>query len=68
MPHASYILQQQEFMYSINMGNGYVRKDKDSVINFRMLTVPHRKSFHTGINKLRQTGLLLKETISSGKT
>jgi hypothetical protein len=50
------------------MGNGYVRKGEDSGIHFRMLTVPHRKSLHTGINKLRETGFLLKETRSSGKT
>jgi hypothetical protein len=43
-------------MYSTNMGNGYVREGEEPGIHFRMLTVPHRKSLHTGINKLRETG------------
>jgi hypothetical protein len=50
------------------MKNGSVRNVRKFWISFQNVTFPHRKTIHTVVDKLRQTGLLLDKKITESKS
>lgn len=67
MPRVSYTLEQRLFMYDAYVKSGCVRTVRRRFAHkFQDVTIPHRKTIHAIVNKVRQTGSLLdkKRTVS----
>lgn len=67
MPRVSYTLEQRLFMYDTYVKSGCVRTVRRRFAHkFKNVTIPHRKTIHAIVNKVRQTGSLLdkRRTVS----